>query len=192
MYPDIHSSFICDRQKLKAIQVCINSRHGALSHAMEYYTAIKRDELLITRNSVFYSQSKRKNSGEKRHSVYVKFYKIQTVQKANQIALMWAREKWIIKRYKENLWLTNTFIMLTAVMALWIHICVSKLTNCIFFKYMQFIVNSLKKFFCVCSPFGESKLLEFQNQIRDSVFKLIFQWLSLRWENMHCIYQVYL
>lgn len=93
LYPNIHSSFICNRQNLKTVQVCVSSRHCALSHKMEYYTAVKRSELLILQQCVLFSIKVRERiQGGKRHSVYVKLYKIETIQKANQ-RLLWCEPK---------------------------------------------------------------------------------------------------
>ena len=149
LYPNIHSSFICNRQNLKTIQVCINSRHCALSYKMEYYTAIKRNELLILQQCVLFSIKEKEFRGKKDilfiwNSVKWKLFRKQ-IRDCSDVSQREVNHKEIQRKFVAdkcihyvdcNDGFMNTYIM-------------SKLKNCIFFKYIQFIVNSVKKILCV-------------------------------------------
>lgn len=114
--------------------MCINRQTWHCLRAMESYSTVKRNEWLIhpTMYLIFnIIYHKRKEPWGKRHdSIYMKFCKIQLFRKQISYCLeMWAGEGWIIKGHRKLLWVTNMFIILIIVMALWIYMHVSKLTK---------------------------------------------------------------
>lgn len=150
MYLDIHSIFICKRQELKTVRMCISMQiiqmciSRQIQFALSSYNGIllsnKKEGTIDTHCNVFESQYNYSNKSQERDMVPFIWNPIKYKLFRKQIRglEMWAGEEWIIKGHK-TFW-NDRYAHLCCSDGFTVICTYVKTYQIVYFKYVQVIV----------------------------------------------------